>query len=370
MAGRRGLDRGLVGMCIAMAGLAMTFTLSTPVVWLQVDRFIHVPNIATLVSQAFVLIYTAGQEIMLLYWLYPLEKARRHVRVRVIVLVSIIPIMTTLFLIAGTEGRRVDDFVAHYAGIPAVSLYLSIYLIGFAAGQIDVLRLAIEYAPICSDKALRRGLRTVSAGAALGIVYVLARAADIAAGTFGWNPYAWELAAQLSAGIGAILVVIGLNLPGWAVAATLWRRYLQLRPLRTLVRQSAADGARSRPAAGFWWDISFLLHWRVTEIRDQILLLNNWAPTPDTIGKAGTATADLPGSDPRGLARLEAVRLATAVALRRAGKPPRPVAEADGDETPTGGDDVLTDAAWLADVARELRSPSVKRAVTQLTVVA
>ncbi len=75
MAGRRGLDRGLVGMCIAMAGLAMTFTLSTPVVWLQVDRFIHVPNIATLVSQAFVLIYTAGQEIMLLYWLYPLEKS-------------------------------------------------------------------------------------------------------------------------------------------------------------------------------------------------------------------------------------------------------------------------------------------------------
>ncbi len=221
--GRREVDRGLVGMFVAMVGLAMTFTLSTPFIWLQVDRILHVPNIATLISQMFVLVYTAGQEVMLLYWLYPLEKkARRHVRIRVIALSLIVPVMAVLFLAAGTEARRVEDFVAHYAGLPAVSLYLSLYLAGFAAGQLDVLRLATKkYAPICSDKALRRGLRTVSAGAVLGLVYVAARAADIAAGAFGWNPYAWELAAQLSAGIGAILVIVGLNLPGWASAATL-----------------------------------------------------------------------------------------------------------------------------------------------------
>jgi hypothetical protein len=121
--------------------------------------------------------------------------------------------MTALFLLTPTAPENPADFAASNAGQPYYAVYLLVFATAFAVMQIEVIRLCVRYARNCGRPWLRRGLRTATAGAAFGVIYSLARTADAAGALSGLDPRRWEPIAQLGAGGGEILYLIGWTMP-------------------------------------------------------------------------------------------------------------------------------------------------------------
>jgi hypothetical protein len=85
---------------------------------------------------------------------------------------------------------------------------------------------------------LRTGLITTTVGAAIGLLYALTRLADIAAAHAGVDISRLEDVAEVGAGLGALLVMIGLTLHWWGprISAIVRKSrrliaYARLRPL-------------------------------------------------------------------------------------------------------------------------------------------
>jgi hypothetical protein len=85
---RRSRDPAAVALCISFCFLGMVYIVSTPVVWVALDNTVGVPNLAALLSQCFVIVYTGSVQAMLLFWFYPRPEAWRNIRTQAIFLMQ------------------------------------------------------------------------------------------------------------------------------------------------------------------------------------------------------------------------------------------------------------------------------------------
>ncbi|MFC0531363.1 MAB_1171c family putative transporter [Phytohabitans kaempferiae] len=362
-----------VALCLAFAFIATTFTLVIPPVYATVDDLIGTKNIAVLISQCCVICYTVSIQLMLLFWAYPATDAWRRARWRLIVGVLVLPCMVTLFLLADANDQRTRDFVAHYAGLPVYSVYLLLYLSAYMVGRVDIIRLGLHYAPVAGRPWLRRGLYLTCVGGTLGLVYGVARAADIVGARLGADPHQWEILAQVGAGGGVIFTITGLTIPTWGPyvsRALRWLRrhhdYRSLYPLWhalvTASPQIALDPPRSR-RLDHWdpRDLQFRLTRRVVEIRDGMLGLRPYFDdNVATIARSLGEQAGIEGDDL--VAAIEASLLRSALDSMAAGESMQPRRAADHE--PTGAEDVVGETAYLVKVAHAFDvSPIVATAV-------
>ncbi|MBG0567550.1 MAB_1171c family putative transporter [Actinoplanes aureus] len=371
--GRR--DPATVFLCLALFLLACTYTLVIPAVFVKVDALLGTTNAAVLVSQCCVIGYSLSIQLMLVYWAFSGRQAWRRAVWRISIVAVVLAVMVTLFLLAGANEQRVRDFVAHYAGLPIYSVYLLVYLATFLGSRIDVLRLAMRYAPVSGRPWLRRGLYLMCIGASGGLVYVIARIADIIGPRFGADPQRWEVFAQLGAGLGSIFTIIGLTIPSWGIYVTRagqWMRryhaYLRLYPLWNALRLASPDielhKSRSRIVDALALrDLNYRLTRRVVEINDGRLALRPYIRAD--VGESAARLAQDAGLDDEDLvAAVQAAEIKAALRDKELNREPSldgSISELDQD----GTHDVRTETTRLVKVADAFRvSPVVAAAVT------
>lgn len=274
---RQRRDAPLITLCVAFILLAAAFTISTPVVWLHLDRLAGYPNLSALLSQGCVLLFAASLQVLLLLWLHSRDDAWSRLRPRSLILGVVLAVMLVLFLLAPTTRENSVNFAASNAGDSFYAAYLLLYVIVFAIMQIEVIRLCLRYARICPRPWLRRGLRTTTVGAMFGLVYCAARIADVGAALAGLDPLKWEVLPRLGAGGGEVLYLIGWTMPAWgprlsarAAWVASYRAHCQLYPLWSALNQLTPDLALDPPASRIAdildvRDLDFRLHRRVVE---------------------------------------------------------------------------------------------------------
>jgi hypothetical protein len=217
---------------------ALIFTTGWEVVWDRLDGWTGLPESNTLITMCLVVCYSACALVLLQLWSYTPDRARRRSRVTACAAVVVLILMVSLFLRSDTVHHHQQSFTAWYGGSVEYEAYLLIYLMTYTAAEVEVIRLCRRYATVTTRSWLRTGLITTTVGAAIGLLYALTRLADIAAAHAGVDISRLEDVAEVGAGLGALLVMIGLTLHWWGprISAIVRKSrrliaYARLRPL-------------------------------------------------------------------------------------------------------------------------------------------
>ncbi|BDM74348.1 hypothetical protein HEK616_78350 (plasmid) [Streptomyces nigrescens] len=341
--------------------LFITYTVSTPVVWVATSKAVGVVNFSGLLTQSCVILLTACQQVVLLHLSHEAPTAWRKARPRLIALALVLAGMVGLFVAATSRGEKPDDFAIDSAQYyPA---YLTIYLLAYAANQVDVGVLGWRYAKIAPHPWMRRGLYLIAATLPFALIYTGCRAADVVAAQFDVSGEAWEPLAQVAVTIATLTKTLGWVLPDWGRSLSdLWQRiddrraYRDLAPLhREVTGQVPEPVLHLEPDT----DLRTRLYRRLVEIRDAQWALRTWTPAAvaeaaERRGRsAGLADTDL-------AATIEAAQLKAALQARAAQRQPVPHTLAPRVAEP---EDLAAELAFQRKMARAFATSPVVAAV-------
>ena len=273
---------------------ALIFTTGWEVVWDRLDSWTGLPESNTLITMCLVVCYSASALVLLQLWSYSPVRARRRNKVTACAAAVVLILMVSLFLRSDTVHHHQQSFKAWYGGSVEYEAYLLIYLMAYTAAEVEVIRLCRRYAKVTTRSWLRTGLTTTTVGAAIGLLYALTRVADIAAAHAGVDISRFEDVAEVGAGLGALLVMIGLTLHWWgpqisaivrrprrliayARLRPLWARFYALDPSIAFDDQRPTSSSqmlrRMRAAKRVLKDTEYHVARRIVEIRDGLLTL-------------------------------------------------------------------------------------------------
>lgn len=347
-------DPALIALLVAFACKAISFGLSTPLAAQTVDSWLGIPNIGALGIHLTGGVASSAAILSVLdFWLYPAQQARRRAKTQIAAAVVLALAMIALWLLAATETHeRSSHYLLENAHRPVVATYLLLYVTVLGMGMVEIARLGWRFAGAAGRSWLQRGLRLVTAGALLYLVYCINRAAAVVTVQFGLDPLEWELITPLTNGLGILFLAAGLTMPSWGprlsgtqqsvrnyVAHTrlfpLWRDLYSVSP--EIALHPAASRLTDRLAIT---DISYRLYRRVIEIRDGYLALRPYlGPVPDI--------------SPAEPAAQEASRIRTAIHARATSSEPR---QAGGNPVLShDSENFVEELAWLLQVARAYR---------------
>ena len=366
---------------------ALIFTVSWAGVWNRIDGWTGLPASNALVSQCLGICYCGLQLAVLQLWSYAPEQARRRVKITLSAYAVILIAMVTLFLRCDTtddlqqalkEHNLQPGFKEWYGGSAEYEAYLLIYLLTISGGAVVVIRLCRRYARAISPSWLHTGLKTTAIGAALGELYSFTRLTDVLAARARLDIAPWENVAEASAGLGSLLIMIGLTLHWWGPRISAFARrvrrlvaYTKLRPLWARFyaldasiafddRRRTGSGSisgRVRAATRVLADVDYHLTRRVVEIRDGILTLRPYQdPAYAERVRAHFVSSGIEGDD------LDAAVMAEQIhaALEACGVTTR----SDGPASPTAGNipaNLDAEVAWLLKVTTHFVHPSTAR---------
>ncbi|MFD0855721.1 MAB_1171c family putative transporter, partial [Actinomadura adrarensis] len=162
----------------------------------------------------------------------PPGKAQERIRRwRVALLVSM-SAMTGLFVTSGLPPI-VGDFGPWYHDHPALVGYILIFVVFLGWAFVDLAVLTVRYASPAAPPALRAGLRVVTVGCVLGIIYLAEKSVVVLAQGMGLDPPVsghdqpcpspvQPLGCVFSVGLpvlAALAITIGMTLPAWGPGA-------------------------------------------------------------------------------------------------------------------------------------------------------
>lgn len=357
-------------MVASFAALAVSFTFSTPPVYLAFDRLVGVPNLARLCAHSSVMALSISAQGWLLYWAHP-DQIRARVLRRTAVFIAVVAAMTVLFFLAPVDEETLD-FSSRYGDAPFVAEYMVIFLGYFGATLADTGRLSWQYSKLAGERWLRLGLRLSVVGAALGGAYCIEKGGYVLLRRLGVTPFpdvVQESFGPVLGGLGGIVLLTGITIPAWGrrveelfTSLRRYRSYHRLRPLWTALYRAQPEIALEEPPALHrdlrMRDLDYRLLRRVVEIRDARLALRPYLDA--AAASAARAVGERAGLAERRLAALvEATVLAHAIRAKRreapAGEPYTAAA--------TGGDDLAGETAWLVGVAKMFASALAAEAV-------
>ncbi|MET9646239.1 MAB_1171c family putative transporter [Streptomyces syringium] len=348
-------DRSVVQ--VALVGnfffLVLTYTVSTPAVWTATSRAVGIVNFSGLFTQSCVIMQVACQQLVLLHLSHEPSIAWRKAVPRLSAIAVILVAMVALFSLASGVGEQSANFaVTHAQYYPA---YLSVYLLGYGANQIDMLFLGWQHAKVAPTPWLRRGLLMISLAVPFGLIYALCRIADIVAGQLGSNGQAWEPVAPIAVAISAVIRVTGWTLPDWGPhLSRIWQRiefqraYWELRPLhRAVTAQVPAPVLHLERGT----DLRTRLYRLIVEIRDAQWALRVWMdPSVAERARRDPPTTGLSETDLAAV--IEAAQLASALQAKAHGeRPTEHVASPRAADPP----DLAAELAFQRKLARAFR---------------
>lgn len=376
MALRRDRDSpALRAMSASFLVLALAFTFGTPWIYTWLDATLGVPNLARICTHVSAMAWGFAAARWLLCWTYPTrEEIRPRVMWRLGVFSLAVAAMAVLFWLAPVDEDTLE-FSTRYGNAPYVPEYMLVYVAYFGMSMADITRLAWKYSSLVARPFTRIGLRLTSVGAMFGVAYCLEKAAYMLCRILGVamvSPAAQENISPVLASSGGVMLLIGITIPAWgprfAVLPATVRRYLAFRRLGPLwqtlylaVPEIALEAPqrRSRFDLGLR-DLDYRLLRRVVEIRDARLALRPYLDAQ--VAEAAEASARGAGLDAQQRrATVEAAVIAAALRRKRDGEPAQEPYPVDG----AGGDDLMTEATWLAKVAKAYTGSPVVAAAAQ-----
>ena len=356
-------DPALLALVVAFAVKGAAFLLATPRVARAVDRRVGVDDLAALgIHLLGGVAFGAAVLVVLVYWAHNPDEAWRRARWRLGVAALVMATMFSLWLAAGTATQpRSNHYLVQNAHRPLVAIYLLLYVTTLLVALGEIARLCLKYAGPAGRPWLRRGLRVTAVGALVHSVNFLSRAFSIVAIQLGMDPLEWEWLILVGTGVGVPLMVAGLTMPSWGPHLSHLRRwwgnyrtYWRLYPLwRDLCR--ASPPIAMQPRARSVTDLNYRLYRRVIEIRDGFLALRSYQ-SPEVRRQAlrsGRAVG-LTGDELEAVAAAAQLRAALRAKANGCAVPDRDTGGAHEREAfeLLRGDDLATEATWLAQIAR------------------
>lgn len=354
----------LLLVALAAAFPSVAFICAAPSVYVRLDRWAGIPNLATLVVYSFIVLFSGTVQVLLLLWVNQPRQARGKIRWRVSVMGLVLATMISLFFLATGDGVEEPlDFDVRYATLPLIAGFLVIYQVTFASSLLGIGRLCRSYASALGYKWNARGLRAVTVGAGFGLGYCLLKLIAIAGRWFGADLDALSTeVAPASASVGALFVAAGFSLPALGARLAVYRSYRRLYPLWYALATAFPEVVLD-PPSGAWLErwlpkrLRFRLVRQVIEISDgRLALLQHF--------DKGAAAAVREQGEAAGLTNRALEAMVEGVMMRQTldALASGTASPANGEDGPalagTGPDSLPVETAWLEQVAEAFtRSP-------------
>ncbi|MGC5263953.1 MAB_1171c family putative transporter [Streptomyces cyaneofuscatus] len=278
----------LVALAFTYGFSALSYVTSITWVWVRIDGFFGITNVAVPIAQSCVVLVLALQASVLAHWSRPVEAARRRTRHLLIWAALIIVAMAVLFTLLTPTAQRPTDFSLYYAHDPYFQAYLLLYMGAYSVAEVYLAWSCWKYARSTSNRSIATGLRLVAIGATITLGYSGIRIAGVFGGMLGFSvkgldPYAW-----ICGDIGATITQVGYFLPTLALrlaALRAWTNthlaYWRLRHLWTALTQAnpgitLLQPNRQHEAILQGRSVNFPLLRRSTEIRHGQKLLRRY----------------------------------------------------------------------------------------------
>ena len=235
----------LVALAFTYGFSALSYATSITWVWVRIDGFFGITNVAVPIAQSCVVLVLALQASVLAHWSRPVDAARRRTRHLLIAAALVIVAMAVLFTLLTPTAQRPTDFSLYYAHDPYFQAYLLLYISAYSVAEVYLAWSCWKYARSTSNRSIATGLRLVAIGATITLGYSAIRIAGVVGGMFdfsvkGLDPYAW-----ICGDIGAAITQVGYFLPTLALRVAAVRKwtnahltYRRLGPLWTALTEA------------------------------------------------------------------------------------------------------------------------------------
>ncbi|MFI9755786.1 MAB_1171c family putative transporter [Streptomyces collinus] len=259
---------------------ALSFLFSVTPMWQYLDSVLGTVNLSVPLAQGCVVALIASQQVVLTYWGSPPDVALWRARAWLGAGFAVIAGLLVLFALLTPSSQRPTDFTLYYAHDDAYAAYLTLYVTAYTLGELFLARACWRLARRGTRNSVRVGLQVVALGAAITLGYSAVRIGNVIAGVFNASLAQWENLAWICGDAGAVLTLIGWLVPTISDQAQNIQyrikqhlRYHGLRPLWLAFHREAPeialpidrmDPAQRRRFRG----IALKLYRRVIEIRD------------------------------------------------------------------------------------------------------
>ncbi|MFF4325304.1 MAB_1171c family putative transporter [Streptomyces sp. NPDC001591] len=284
---RRRHDVALWALCTYFLCSGISFLVDLDALRLHISAFFGLPNITSLITQAAVVVLTAAQQVVLVYWSSPPAEARRMARRRVLGFGAALAVLVVSSFAVGPVAHSETATSTILLSIQhgGYAVYMSFYLLICAVGQFETVRLSLRFTTMANRQWLKVGMRTVTVGASMILVYCVTRGVQIAGTRLDFDGSALDPVQWTAGSVGALLQIAGWTIPSWGIRITRargwirsYRSWRRLRPLWWALYQASPDIALDPPRS--WLrdlvpprDPHYRLYRRVIEIRDGQLIL-------------------------------------------------------------------------------------------------
>ncbi|MGW3108245.1 MAB_1171c family putative transporter [Streptomyces sp. NPDC001100] len=259
-------------ICVLLALAGACFFLGAPPTVGAINRLSGVPNLAAPLTYASITAYSASSQVLIVYWRggpHVHRTARRWIVAYTIVLVGI----AVMFALGDTPVERRTDFDTYYATTPFTAEMIVLYLAGHLAAVSVTTVSSLRWARQVRGW-LRAGLVTLGVGSLCGAGYSLTKLAAVVAGWFGgdWTKLGTTVS-PAAAGLGAVLIVVGVLIPLAGPRLTQRRQarrtYARLEPLAHELDELLTRRALRLPRPRFSSPATRLV-WRQTSIHNAL----------------------------------------------------------------------------------------------------
>ncbi|MFG2315498.1 MAB_1171c family putative transporter [Streptomyces tendae] len=265
-------DPYLRAICAVLGLAGLCFLLGAPPTVGAVNRLSGVPNLAAPLTYAAITGYCAASQVLVVHWRGG-PRVRRTARRWTLAYAAVVLGIAVTFALGDAPVERRVDLDTYYATTPFIGqmilLYLLAHLTAVSVTTVSALRWARQV-----RGALRAGLTLLGAGALCGAGYSLAK---LVAVTARWSGHDWSAldtaVSPVAAGLGALLIVVGVLVPLVAPRVSEWRRaaraYARLGPLERALDDLLVRRALRLPRPRFASPATLLI-WRRTSIHNAL----------------------------------------------------------------------------------------------------
>ncbi|MFE9371130.1 MAB_1171c family putative transporter [Streptomyces sp. NPDC006711] len=368
---RRKRDVALWALCVYFLCSGISFLVDLDALRVHISALFGLPNITSLIVQVAVVVLTAAQQVVLVYWSAPPDQAGRRAGRRVLFFGAALCVLVIASLAVSpvASAKTATSTILLSIQDGRYALYMSFYLVICGVGQFEAVRLSLRFTKMANRQWLKVGMRTVTVGAALVLVYCVVRSVQIAGTQLHYDasrldPIQWSCGT-----VGALLQITGWTIPSWGIHLTRgagwlrsYRSYLRLRPLWWALCQASPDIALDPPRS---WardllpprDPHYSLYRRVIEIRDGQLMLRTSLSLADFSRVARSLGLPEDPTSPLGEA------LQVRAVLNRPAEERDELADAAGLPARPPYDDFREEVEWLTQVASAFTALTQGRAV-------
>lgn len=363
-------DLSLQALCLLLAAITVSVGVLPFAYWLE--RVTGIAQIGGFISDCAVLIAAGAGQAFLIRVYQPPEVALSQVRWRYRAMYGTLVAIVVMFVLSPPD---LDQFrgdpgtmTGHLSLLPKPYLYLYPHSVYLGGTLIAVIRMCRRYAALTEHRYLRIGLRILTVGCAVGLVYTVTYLVTITLTEFDVDVDSWaDVVIPMYLGTD-LLIIAGCVLPSLGPK---WQRIAdnralrRLRPLWEAVYHASPDIVLFPPTTE--GDPRLRLYRYVIEIRDAQLTLRPYVdPRAASIAEAFARDARL--SDRRTAAVVEAATLASALKAKAAGDPPAPSEPPEPPASVSLNGELAGEVAWLREVAKAFRtSPIVTRTLEELS---